>query len=544
MKKVKKALLAMLSAIVFTGCSGGSSPAPAGTEQASTSKPITVALTANLITMDSTLAADGSSFTMLSACMSGLTQTALDGTMAPDMATWDISDDGLTYTFHIFENANWSNGDPVTANDFVFSWRRLADPQVASEYASLLDTLHVVNATECIAGEKPLEELGVKAIDDKTFEVSLYLPCDFLLSLVSMGIFFPINQKFFEAEGDSYGQGIDHLIYNGEYTMTGWDEGTAYTFTKNPDYVHAADFKNETIIFRIVLETQTAILEYQQGNINILTLTGEMVDMYKNEPGFRTRKQANIWYLSPMVKDPVMSNRDLREVISYAVDREAIAVSVLKDGSSAAQGVIGKDFAFSDSGSDFRNDAGSLVSYDPEKAAAAFAKAKEALGDTISIDLYYEDSDSAKAVAENIRQMLVTNLEGLEVSMTCKPKKTRIMDMLSHQFQIMLTQWGPDYADPQSTLDLFMTGNGLNGADYSSEEYDAIMLKATKGEDASDSEARWKDMIEAERIVVAQDYGVIPLYQGGSAMMITPGIEDVLFFTTGSGTYRHCHWEE
>ncbi len=548
MQKWKKMLITALSAAMFAGCSS-SSGGEAGngntsTETGSAGKPITIALTSNLMTMDATQAADGSSLTMLSACMSGLTMTAKDGTMVPDMAEWEVSEDGLTYTFHIFEDAKWSNGDPVTAHDFVYSWRRLADPAMAADYQTLPDTLHIVNAAEVISGEKPTEELGVRAVDDKTFEVSLSLPCDFLLSLVSFPPFYPINQAFVEAEGDAYAQGIDHLLYNGEYTMTGWEEGASYTFTKNPDYVHADEFKNESLIFRIVLETQTAILEYQQGNINILTMTGEMVDLYKNQPGFHTRKQASMWYLSPMVNDPVMSNKDLREAISYAVDREAITSSVLKDGSIPAVGIIGRDFAFDANGVDFRDSSEDLCGYDPDKAKEAFARAKEALGDTITIDLYYEDSDSAKAVAENIQQMLVTTLEGLEITMTCKPKKTRIQDMLSHNFQLMLTLWGPDYADPQSTLDIFTTGNAINGADYSSAEYDELIRKATRGEDAADSAARWQDMIDAEKIVIAQDHAVIPLYQVGSAMMITPGIEDVLFFTTGTGTYRYVHWEE
>ncbi|MBQ6452030.1 MAG: peptide ABC transporter substrate-binding protein [Solobacterium sp.] len=548
MQKWKKMLITALSAAMFAGCSS-SSGGEAGngntsTETDSAGKPITIALTSNLMTMDATQAADGSSLTMLSACMSGLTMTAKDGTMVPDMAEWEVSEDGLTYTFHIFEDAKWSNGDPVTAHDFVYSWRRLADPAMAADYQTLPDTLHIVNAAEVISGEKPTEELGVRAVDDKTFEVSLSLPCEFLLSLVSFPPFYPINQAFVEAEGDAYAQGIDHLLYNGEYTMTGWEEGASYTFTKNPDYVHADEFKNESLVFRIVLETQTAILEYQQGNINILTMTGEMVDLYKNEPGFHTRKQASMWYLSPMVNDPIMSNKDLREAISYAVDREAITSSVLKDGSIPAVGIIGRDFAFDANGVDFRDSSEDLCGYDPEKAKEAFARAKETLGDTITIDLYYEDSDSAKAVAENIQQMLVTTLEGLEITMTCKPKKTRIQDMLSHNFQLMLTLWGPDYADPQSTLDVFTTGAAINGGDYSSAEYDELIAKATKGEDAADAEARWQDMIEAEKIMIAQDHAVIPLYQVGSAMMITPGIEDVLFFTTGTGTYRYVHWKE
>ena len=461
------------------------------------------------------------------------------------MASWEISEDGLTYTFHIFEDANWSNGAQVTADDFVYGWRRLADPETGSEYAFILDTIHVVNAAEVHAGELPLEELGVEAPDSKTFIVHLSLPCDFMLGLLANPVLFPLNQEFFEAQGDQYALSIDNLLFNGEYLMTGWDEGTAYTFTKNPDYVHADDFTNETLVYRILLETQTSILEYQQDKVNLVPMNGEMVDMYKEEEGFHNRLEGTMWYLIPMLEDEIMANADFREFLAYAVDGNAIGESVLKDGSIKADGFIGHSFAFDENGVDFRDTAGTLTEYNPEKAKEAFDRAREALGDTITINLYYEDSDSAKNVAENLQQMLLGAAgEGLEVTMTCKPKKTRVQDLLNHNFQLMLTRWGPDYADPQIFLDMFVTGNEMNSSLYSSEKNDELIIRGTRGEDASDSAARWQDMIDAERVLIAEDHALIPVYQQGSALMITPGCEGYLFLSAASGVYRHLHWAE
>ena len=551
MQAMKKLVASVMAIAMLTACSsssGGSNTQPSaeasGEPSGSANKPITVALTANLMTMDQTLATDGSSFSLLSTCMSGLTQWTSDATVVADMAEWEVSEDGLTYTFRSFEDANWSNGEPVTADDFVYSWRRLANQDTASEYAFMLDTIHVKNAAAVTAGELPVEELGVEAVDEKTFVVNLELPCDFMLGVLAMPIFFPLNQEFFEAQGDQYGLGIDNILYNGAYTMTGWEEGSTYTFTKNPNYVHAKDFPNETLVYRIVLETQTSILEYQQDNINLVVLNGEMVDQYKGEEGFHNLLVGTMWYLTLQLENEKVGNRDLREFIATAIDRTAIAENVLKNGSAEADGIIGHEFAF-ENGVDYRDTAGDLTEFDLDKAAASWAKAKEALGDSISLDLYYEDSDSAKAVAENLQQMLVTASGGeLNVSMTCKPKKTRVEDMLNSNYEVMLTRWGPDYNDPQTFLDLFTTGNDMNSGLYSSAAYDELVFKGTRGEDAANSEARWQDMIDAEKILIQDDIAIVPVYQEGQALMITPGVEGYIFASGVSGVYRHLHWAE
>lgn len=535
--------LAVCSTVVamLTGCSFASTDSGTITQRGS--GPITVALTANLMTMDQTLANDGSSFSLLSTCMSGLTQWTPEGTVISDMADWEISEDGLTYSFHIFEDANWSNGEPVTAQDFVFSWQRLADPDTASEYSFILDTIHVKNAAKVITGELPVEELGIEAMDDKTFVVTLDLPCDFMLGLLAMPIMFPLNQAFFEAQGDQYGLGIDNILYNGAYTMTGWEEGSKYSFAKNPDYVHSADFPNEELVYRIVLETQTSILEYQQDNINLLVLNGEMVDQYKDDPGFHNVLVGTMWYLTLMLEDELVASRDFREFMLYAVDRDAIADSVLKNGSVPAEGIIGKTFTY-ENGVDFRDTAGSLTAYDVDKAKESWQKVKEEFGDQLSVELYYEDSDSAKSVAENIQQMFVNASDGeLHVVMTSKPKKTRVEDMLNHEYQVMLTRWGPDFNDPQTFMDLFVTGADMNSGLYSNATYDELIEKGTKGEDAADSAKRWQDMIDAEKILIEEDIAIIPVYQEGNALMITPGVEGYIYTSGVSGVYRHLHWE-
>ncbi len=341
---------------------------------------VVVQFDADLSTMDHHIATDGNSFIMQSMCYSGLTSLDADGAPVPELATsWDISDDGLVYTFHLAEGATWSNGTPVTANDFVYGWRRLDDPELASEYAFILDTIHVVNAAEVNEGSVPAEELGVKAIDDKTFEVTLTLPCDFLLGLMAFPSFFPLNQEYFESQGDQFSLSPDNMIFCGPYNMTERQDGNSYTFTKRADYFNQDDKAVESVVFRLQQDTQSALLEYQSGNFDVVKLQGEQVDLYKDEPGFTNRLTGYLWYLPINFTVDKLQNLNLRKALAYAIDREAIAKDVLKDGSIAADGEIPVDLATGPDGKDFRETAGKLTEYDPAKAAEFYAAAVKEL---------------------------------------------------------------------------------------------------------------------------------------------------------------------
>ena len=282
------------------------------------------------------------------------------------------------------------------------------------------------------------------------------------------------------------------------------------------------------------------MLEYQSGNLDVVTLTGQMVDAYKEDDGFTNRLQGYLWYLSVNFDDPNLANKDLRQAISFAVDREKMAELVLKDGSIAAQGLIPVALAKDKDGVDFRESNGPQVEYDPAAALEYFSSAQEALGDEISVELLYEDTEAGKSVAEYIQNNLETNLPGMVVTLNSKPKKTRLDMMKTGDYQICLTRWGPDYADPQTYLDMFLSYNtSNNNGKYNSPAYDEAVLEATQGASASDSAARWELLKQAENIIIQQDLGVIPVYQNGGAMMIAPGITGIEFHSAGVDNYRN-----
>ena len=551
---LKKPLALALTAAMLAGCGGSSASGATSTDGAASggsasgdASTVTVAIDADLNTMDYEIATDGNSFIMQSLVMSGLTELAADGSPLPELAeSWDVSDDGLVYTFHLAD-AKWSNGDPVTASDFVYAWQRLDNPDTASEYAFILDTVHIANAAAVNAGEADPSELGVKAVDDKTLEVTLTLPCDFFLSLLAFPSFFPLNQKFYEEQGDQFALSPDNLLYCGPYTMTGYQQGSEYTFEKNPDYFKADQMTDyvDKIVFRYLQDTQSAMLDYQSGNLDVVKLQGDQVDQYSGTEGFTNRMTGYLWYLSIDFNTSVhpensqFANVNLRKAMSLAIDRDTIAANVLKDGSIGADGLIPKDLATGPSGEDFRAENGKLTEYNLDQAKEYYAKALEELGtDTVSFELLYEDSEASKAVAEYIQSNL--KAIGMDVTLNSKPKKTRLQLMNDKDYNVALTRWGPDYADPETYFDLFTTDNTANNSgSYSNADYDALVKAAGSGEDATDSAKRWQDYLDAEKIIVQDDPGVIPVYQNGGAMMINPKVTGIEFHSASVDSYRH-----
>lgn len=538
MKRLRLFLVSLLTLALIAGCSSKPSGNSTTGNATGDSSLIKVATDTDLMTMDHHIATDGTSFVAQSMVFSGL--VALDEKNMPvaELAEkWEISPDGTVYTFHLVD-ATWDNGTAVTAKDFVYGWQRLAKPETASQYSFILSTIQLKNAEAVSTGELPLEELGIKAIDDKTLEVTLDAPCDFLLGLMAFPPFFPLNEEFYTSQGDQYALTPANLLSCGPYKLNSWTAGNGYSFIKNDSYFKADTIKTKQVDFRFIQDTQSAMLEYQSGNLDVVRLSGEMVDAYKNEPGYTNRLTGYLWYLSINCTNDKFQNVDLRMAMSYAVDRETIVKSVLKDGSVAAQGIIPIEFTTGPDGKDFRETAGNLLSYDPAKAAEYYAKAKAALGGDISLDLLFEDTEASKSVAEYVQNNLETNCPGMKVTLNSKPKKARLDLMKVQNYDIGLHRWGPDYADPQTYMDLFLSDNlDNNYGRFNSAAYDSLVKEATRGTTAADSQARWNMLMEAEKALM-EEQGVVPIYQNGGAYMINPKVSGIEFHSAGVDSYR------
>ena len=555
---LKKITAVLLSGILLVGCGGGNNaPTSNGGGDAPSGDGNTVAIQAPtpLISMDSAIATDGTSFIAQTMCISGLMSLDENGNPVEDLAeSYEVSDDGLVYTFKIRDNANWSNGEPVTANDFVYAWQRVIDPETASDYCWIFETANVANgdAYDPESGHVP-SDLGIKAVDDKTVEVTLVAPSGFFLSLLAFPSFFPVNEAFVTEKGDQYALSVDNLIFCGPYKLTSWTSGYSFEFTKNEDYWDAAGFEKyvDNVVFREVEDTQTALLEYEGGNLDTVNLSGEQVDANSDRDGFTNRLQGYLFYLSINVNNNMhdrpgaadMANANARKAISFAIDRDAL-VGVLNDGSVAAEGIIPFALASNpETGNDFRSDSGKLVEYDVDKAKEFYAKAVEEVGHDITIELLYgtDEGDSIIKAAEQIQFFLEE--AGFTVTLNGMPKKERLSTAnvtYDHDYDIMLTRWGPDYGDPQTYMDLFVSTNTSNNdGGYNSADYDAKVADAETGAGIADASVRWQDFIDAEKILVEDDAAIVPVFQAGGAMLINPNITGIEFHSAGVDSYRH-----
>lgn len=528
MKLGKKLLVLLLAAAMVLGVNTLS--------MAETAGPIlNVHLDVEVASMDPQIATDGTSFEVQAAITEGL--YSIDAAGSPILAMAESaqkSEDGLTYTFKL-RDAAWSNGTPVTANDFVFAWRRLVDPAVASEYAFIVEVAGIVNASAITKGEKPVTDLGVTAIDDKTLEVKLDVPVAFFESLMSFPSFLPVNEAFFTAAGDTYATSPETLLANGPFMAAAYEPAaTTIKLVKNPTYWDAAKVALGGINFQVIKDSQQAMLSYQNGDLDISTLSGEQVELFQEDPEFHNIMAGYLWYVSPNQKVKGLENVKVRKAIIESIDKEAIVTNILKDGSIVADFAVPTLLATGPDGKDFRETAGGpYLTTNKEEAAKLWEEAKAELGvSELKYSMVVEDTESAINVASFIQAEVQTNLPGLTIELLTMPKKNRVERMQQGDFELGLTRWGPDYADPMTYLDMWTTDSPNNYGFWSNADYDATIESAKKGELALDVAARWEALKGAEKIVMDEAV-ILPVYQKGNAVMIKSGVEGIEFHSVG-----------
>ncbi len=486
--------------------------------------------------LDPQQATDGTSFEVIADYTDGLMQMDADGQVVNALAAdYDLSEDGLTYTFYIREDANWSNGTPVTAADFVFAWQRAVDPDVASEYSYMLSDIgQIKNAAEIIAGELDKSELGVTAVDDKTLQVELNVPVSYFLSLMYFPTYYPVNEEFFNSCGDTFATSPETVLSNGAFVLDSYEPAaTAFHLTKNETYYNADSVSLPGISYQVIQDSQQALMSYQTGALDTTLVNGEQVDQVKDDPEFMAIGAGYLWYVSPNMDGvPELENLNIRMALTMAINRDSITEDVLKDGSASTYTAVPMDFATGPDGSDFSEDQtlfADVCAYDTDKALEYWNAGLEELGvSEITLDMVVDADDAPQKVAQVLKEQWETTLPGFTVNLTIEPKKQRVQDMQDGNFELGLTRWGPDYADPMTYLGMWITGNSNNYGLWSNEEYDAIIDECTTGDLCTDAQGRWERLYDAERIVM-EEAVIFPLYTQCNAEMLSSKVTGIEF---------------
>ena len=517
-----------------TAAAAESTPAqPAG---AASKDALKVMMETPVQSLDPQQATDGTSFEVIADYTDGLMQMDKDGKAVNALAeSYEVSDDGLTWTFKIRKDANWSNGTPVTAKDFVFGWQRAVDPNVASEYSYMLSDIgQIKNAAEIIAGKKDKSELGVTAVDDKTLKVELNSPVSYFTSLMYFPTFYPVNEEFFNSCADTFGTSPETTLSNGAFILDSYEPAaTEFHLSKNENYYDASKIQLAGLDYQVIQDSQTALMSYQNGELDMTLVNGDQVDQVKDDPAFKAIGAGYLWYVSPNIKEvPELANDNIRKALTFAIDREAITSNILKDGSKPTYTAVPMDFAAGPDGSDFSADQTKfqdVCASDTAKAAEYWKKGLEELGkDSINLEMVVDADDAPQKVATVLQEQWQSALPGLTISLKVEPKKQRVKDLQDGNYQLGLTRWGPDYADPMTYLGMWVTDNSNNYGFWSNADYDAIIKECTTGDLATDAKGRWAKLYDAEKIVMDNSV-IFPLYTQCNAEMVSTKVSGVEF---------------
>ena len=431
--------------------------------------------------------------------------------------TVDISDDKLVYTFHLREDATWSNGDPVVATDYEFAWQQALNPEVASDYAYMLYFIH--NAEPYFNGEVEWSEVGVKVIDDYTLEVTLDNPLPYATDLFAFPTLAPINQKFYEEVGaDKYATDAEYFCCNGMYELTEWSHNSQIVFQKREDYWNADAVGPDEIVYKIITDSQAGLNSYLSREIDYTDLDSGEVVQQAEAAGFEVgvKPARSSYYLIVNTEDEFMSNQNLRLALAYSIDKQALVDTVYQNDnqpmtSFTPPAIMGaNDSSFQEA---LVAERGEMYpgSGDLEKAQEYLQAALEELGctvDELNLSIDCADDSLRRNCATFLQEQWRQNL-GLEnITVNSMQTKQVSANRQSGDYCMSLGGWSPDYNDAINFLDLWVTDGGNNDSFWGNEEYDNLIAQATA---EADEEVRQQYLFDAEEILAAE-MPVIPLY--------------------------------
>lgn len=536
---VNMIFLMFVAGLVLTGCnfdstegSGTDTKTPNSSKadkEEAVEQVLNITETSEIPTMDSVHAHDNVAFTVLGNVNEGLYRLGKDHKPELAMASdHKVSEDGLTYTFTL-RDAKWSNGEPVTADDFVYAWQRVFKD--TGYYASMFVTAKILNAEEILNGEKAAEELGIKALDEQTLEVTLSGSNPLLLQNLTFPSFLPQNQEFVEGQADQYALEANNLLFNGPFMLSEWKHDESWQYEKNPDYWDADNVKLEEINVVVVKEDATGLNLYETGEVDMIRLSSASVDQFRDDEDISFIEDSEIFFLRFNHNHEAFGNENIRRAIDMGWDKKAHAEVILNNGSLPLYGLVPRSFSSSPEGTDFRELAGDYDKGTIEEAQQYFSKGLEEIGkDSIDITLTASDVESNDKTAEYLKNQLEKNLPGLSIDIKIVPPEQRYELETAVDYDMVISAWGPDYIDPMTFIGMWVTDGGANRMDYSNPDYDALVDDANNENDLS---KRYQTLLDAEEMLF-EDAAIGPLYQRGQAVLQQAKIKGLVRHPSGA----------
>ncbi|MBK7960255.1 MAG: peptide ABC transporter substrate-binding protein [Bdellovibrionales bacterium] len=477
---------------------------------ATTNQVVKIALLGEPPNLNSTKATDADSFFIIGHTMEGLTRYDQAGNIVPAVAEkWEIND--KTATFKIRKDVKWADGSPITAKDFVFSWRTVVDPKIASEYSFLL--YHIKNAEAINTGKKPIQELGVVAKDDHTLEVTFEKPCGYFLALTTFPTYMPVKESFFKAQNGKFGAEASNILSNGPFKLTSWVHGASLRLEKNPNYWDAKSITLDAIDIPYITPNEgTRFNLFKTGRIDTLGLTKNILQDAQREK-FKLNKFADgtLFFMRFNFREGrPTANKNLRLALAKVLNTNDFISKVIGiPGTLEGTGLIP---SFLQGATKlFRKEypiAARRQNLAEAKKLIADAKKELKLTGPLSLVWLTGDTPVATSEAEYFQGLFKTHL-GIDLKIDKQIFKQRLAKASAGDFDIESAGWGPDYADPMTFADLFTTWNNNNNGKWENKEYDAFIRKAMN---TVKPKERMDAMAAAEKILL-EEFPIIPTYE-------------------------------
>ena len=448
---------------------------------------------------------------------------------------------GTVYTFKIRDNARWSNGDRVTANDFMTAIEKTADPKTKSQASA--DAISVIKNYDLVhSGKLAPDKIGVTAPDKQTVVVTLSQPTPWFDQLATTII--PVNTKKYQEWGQKYGTASKYMVTNGAYTMSNWTgTNTSFSLIKNSQYWHDKHVKINEIHTRVIKTPMTAAGEFKNKHLDIAQLSDEYIAAYKKNKDYRAVPQAVVRGIYFNETSSKTNNEHLRQAFGYMIDRDEIANHVMKDGSIAQSNAVPSGVMVNPTtGSDFNQDAGTQFKVNKKKAQAEWATYQKEIGrQSVTLSMTFDDDTTSKAVGAYIQYAAEQLFNGLTINMAYEPHGQVVSEVLKQNFDMVNMGLSVDVADATFPLVIGQTGYGLNFSKVSDATYDGLLKAAN--DQVTDASQRYKTLQAANKYFTQIKAYMIPIYQPMNASVVSDKIGGFKANAFHSAAYQDMYWK-